>query len=1055
MTNDRNLDWNKTTGPLPYMWADLELPVYELSEIFLPVDISTAHFATSRTSFLSVFETELKPDEAHKQYDAVVEGATCTLVPGNTKGGRRSIGDLAKDVATFARYADSPPLSSRAVFERIRGDLQRGSDNPKQAMQALLYYLLGVRLDFTLPLPLNPDVILSRAFLLALFEEGSLLKLIVSGFSATCKECTIALHDLKAETTQNASKQLSQILILYMQVLHLVLTSLNLRGISIFEPKDATPIYSYSKYTILIIRPLADLLIGLVQADSTQTNSTFNNTIARCVASYRPIALMRQALIAFLGCLGDHKQARKCRVLKASMRSTDDSPISVCKSVKRLPPPRFRGYVNPTSSLILSLVKYFEGSYKPRSMPMANGSQNPYAAAEVVRQAQQAAEALTAFSSRQTTRRKMMPVGGVSEDCANKRDDTLMALFQLLPKPEVRTGLLSITELHGGHLAMKFSCDARDAIMPNTQGASIGGQKDYEGTEGNLTNTFGNFVVTQDYRLYQSRVERGLTTIFPFSGRPIKNGNLQYFEGCLDKVLHFNYSSDRFSSLKKKEILKVFQSALPLDVQRSMLARISNEEEYDPDNQLSCLLRHVDMTRFIAALLRLMLCSVPHTLEAVLTSKVASNAVGDAVKGLFSNNAAPSIRHIRESVLKSTLHTLLILQSKSRQMHPTFGLFIAKIIQLCNGRGCGLDAVIATMSLPAAAYIMGADTRTPTTGTCLFAVGAVQGQGAGGHGSRLVLTPEEVAADATEFMQTRFAKGNFPTDSVIDPTKPLHALACSRRIFCLLTASRCFYGYVAHSPARAQEAIALYSKVSSNYISCILQSSNPSVSQQQTQAAPSSTGPENLSQTTVFSKGIGRKVGGGANQPGTGQRGAPMTYIPGNLANIMEFLRGDNSVNNPANINTSATLTCSFPGYQLSKANNISSIIILLKIAKQVLPFAGGEARVYGIFEQQGLPAFREYVTKLIYQLAVSPCSEDSWRWTRDVVSTNWQTFAALERRVMNQFLERYVFQEQGALPDMYRWAYEAPEGIPLDTIVEEILALSQINAGWPYHRIV
>eukprot|EP00701_Giardia_intestinalis_P001981 XP_001705805.1 Hypothetical protein GL50803_113283 [Giardia lamblia ATCC 50803] len=62
-----------------------------------------------------------------------------------------------------------------------------------------------------------------------------------------------------------------------------------------------------------------------------------------------------------------------------------------------------------------------------------------------------------------------------------------------------------------------------------------------------------------------------------------------------------------------------------------------------------------------------------------------------------------------------------------------------------------------------------------------------------------------------------------------------------------------------------------------------------------------------------------------------------MAYIPNNLANLMEFLRGDNSTNNPANINTAGTLTCNFPGYQLSKVNNLSSIVVLLKIAKHIL----------------------------------------------------------------------------------------------------------------------
>ena len=88
-------------------------------------------------------------------------------------------------------------------------------------------------------------------------------------------------------------------------------------------------------------------------------------------------------------------------------------------------------------------------------------------------------------------------------------------------------------------------------------------------------------------------------------------------------------------------------------------------------------------------------------------------------------------------------------------------------------------------------------------------------------------------------------------------------------------------------------------------------------------------------------------------------------------------------------MNTAGTLTCSFPGYQLSKINNLSSIVVLLKIAKHILPFAAGDySRIYGVFELQGLPAFREYLTKLIYQLSISPCSEAGWRWPTTAGST-------------------------------------------------------------------
>ena len=170
----------------------------------------------------------------------------------------------------------------------------------------------------------------------------------------------------------------------------------------------------------------------------------------------------------------------------------------------------------------------------------------------------------------------------------------------------------------------------------------------------------------------------------------------------------------------------------------------------------------------------------------------------------------------------------------------------------------------------------------------------------------------------------------------------------------------------------------------------------------------------------------------------------------------MEFLRGDNSTNNPANINTAGTLTCNFPGYQLSKINNISSIIVLLKIAKHILPFAAGDySRIYGVFELQGLPAFREYLTKLIYQLSISPCSEDSWRWTRDVVAKNAAIFAEFERTALVTFTEKYLLPNYHPSLVHYKWIYES--GLSDTTeqyAAEEIIALAQLHAGWPCNRI-
>lgn len=1062
------MDWNRTTIPLPFIWSDMEAAIYELSESFLPVDLSISHLTLDRSSFLSLFESELNTDEAKRKYDSLLpeRPGPCTLTVSPLPAKRVHVSSLLVEnkSGAFEPYPERSILPSHVVFSRLEQALQRPPENSKTIFQAALFYILGLHINYVLPLPLDPDTIIKRSLLLFVYNNGSLFKQILKRFNFLANDCVVSLSDLKAESTQNASKQLPPPLTHCIQVLHLVLTSLNLKGITIFEHTlyervdnsvDYSPyLHTFESFIKILIHPLARLLSKLIQADTSQHNNTFNNAIARCVASCRPVTLLRQALILLLGTLGDHKQAKKCRsIRKMALEEQHSAGSCAIKTVKRLPPPRFRGYVNPTSSSIMALLKFFEGSFKPKDTPFSSGNISPYADKCITDQLTECANIITTFNARQPNRRRPGLFPGLTEEYTNRRDEASLSLFQLLPKPDVRIGLLSLADLHGGYMAMRYSCDARESIISRSQETSVGGRNDLDGGyDAELERTLGNVVITNDYRMYLNRVKRGLTTSFPFSGRPVAKGNLHYFEKCIEKVLSFNYNEEKFRSIKYHELINIFTYALPLDIQRAMLVTISNEADCILEHQFYYLIQEVDMLAFLSSLLRLALCGVPHMLETVLSAKINSSMTKDAEKGSFSNNTPSSTRHIRESVLKNCLHILLLLQAKARQIHPSVGLFISSVIQQCNEQGCGLDAIIATMCLPAAAYILGADTRTSAIGTCLFLPSQA------GPDGKDVLTLDERVADANEFLQAKPNKQNTSSDSVIDPLKPLASIASGRRLFCLLTASRCFYGYISHSVSRAQEALALYSKVSANYISYILQSSNTTANQGSSIANTSQNLPDNLSQTTVFNRGaLQRKIGaavqsvqGGVSKP------PPMVYIPNNLANLMEFLRGDNSTNNPANINTAGTLTCNFPGYQLSKINNISSIIVLLKIAKHILPFAAGDySRIYGVFELQGLPAFREYLTKLIYQLSISPCSEDSWRWTRDVVAKNAAIFAEFERTALVTFTEKYLLPNYHPSLVHYKWIYES--GLSDTTeqyAAEEIIALAQLHAGWPCNRI-
>ena len=169
-------------------------------------------------------------------------------------------------------------------------------------------------------------------------------------------------------------------------------------------------------------------------------------------------------------------------------------------------------------------------------------------------------------------------------------------LFQLLPGPDVRIGLQSLADLHGGYMAMRYSCDARESVVSRSQETSVGGRSDlHGGHDAELERTLGNVVITSDYRMYLNRVKRGLTASFPFSGRPVAKGNLPYFERCIEKVLSFNYHEERFRSIKYHELVNVLAYALPLDVQQAMLVGISNEADCVLGHQFYHLIREVDM----------------------------------------------------------------------------------------------------------------------------------------------------------------------------------------------------------------------------------------------------------------------------------------------------------------------------------------------------------------------------------------------------------------------------------------------------------------------------
>lgn len=46
-----NMDWSKSTIPIPYIFSDMENLVYELSEVFLPGEQAPFQLATLKQAF--------------------------------------------------------------------------------------------------------------------------------------------------------------------------------------------------------------------------------------------------------------------------------------------------------------------------------------------------------------------------------------------------------------------------------------------------------------------------------------------------------------------------------------------------------------------------------------------------------------------------------------------------------------------------------------------------------------------------------------------------------------------------------------------------------------------------------------------------------------------------------------------------------------------------------------------------------------------------------------------------------------------------------------------
>jgi len=791
----------------------------------------------------------------------------------------------------------------------------------------------------------------------------------------------------------------------------------------------------------------------------------------------------------------------------------------VLKQVRRLPPPRFHGYVNPSSQAALTLERQRESGLGDAALfsdisDPANTINQLYQSDAIVEQSRRAEDVIAVFHSRQ--RPRLIGQIGVEYDSLSlKKEDMYLYQFQLFPRPRVRGCFYTLGELHGAQVAMRAACDCRSIgsvlstvgrsqdpasappglygtvqHVPAAGGAGHGGYKyggygsygsygSYGGgTEEGEASTPGYSTDSPAYSLHQARLALGLVQGFSYSGRPLRADINKYYSRCVKTLL--NMFPDKFgASLPLGQLLSVFEGSQPLDARRAMLRGMANPGDYCAEAcPCSLILREVDVSRAVSCLLRLAVASIPPNADTVL-----NKAMGDVARGGYSNSSALSIRHIREQALKGAFHCLLLFLVGFRRRHPAFGEVIARAIQVSqlaafpptlstrqpssqvsgepqsatvSERGSqagephsfpvGLEPVFAVLSLPVTTYICAADRRTVANGTCLFDDERVPG-------------PEELAADASEFTQTKSIKGL--SESGSGPSSvPMASYASSRRLFCVVTAGRILYGYCSHSQLRANDLVAQFSRVSANYISAVLQTT-AARPQEASRAGSGYNGRSVLSKARM------------SDPPGWGDPGA-QRYSEGDLVSITTFLQGNNLLNNPGNIDTTHTHTCIFPGFQLTKLNNMSTLIVFLKLAKVILPFVVGDTprnASYSV-EPPGFTAFCEYVYRTIYQLAITPQTEDRWRWTRSVVAENAGLYDELGRRAVVDFMTAYVMPRAPPCESrdpkgpnseaetatlkflaLNHFLWEPRIKVDPECLVEEELALSQLQCGWRYRE--
>ncbi|KAH0570628.1 hypothetical protein SS50377_26914 [Spironucleus salmonicida] len=743
---------------------------------------------------------------------------------------------------------------------------------------------------------------------------------------------------------QKATHQLTSLLINIIQLLHLLITSQNLSNNFIGSGQVYLKILNIS----------SQLLISLSGISLSQPPQTFLMSNARCFAGSRVICLIRQTLIRLLGMTKELKSVDK--ILAAKIKNEE-------KTVKRLPAPRFYGFANPICQQIqqlelISKVDVQYGDIFTDIQPVLHSYWND----------ENMMEFIDFYDKIQQKRRGIM-----TQECDvynKQRNDQIQSLFNQLSNTEMKGSLEGIEQNHAAYVSMKLASDGRTQSLVTQNQTPISQQN-----SGRFPGQINKNLQSEATEIMKNKFQSSYTKSFQYSGRAqlISKASQNILQSIDYNLLGFEQSNIDLNNVKRK-----FKDIGPLDLQSSILKQklvvnqLSNVPSY---SNIYKVLQQFDIYQFLHSIARFGLCSIPNTAD-VINNRHNIPEPGQPP----SNNSVASIRHVREIVLKQVSYINYQLIYVSKQVHPALHRYLAKYYSNIPEL---YEYLICVISQPLGIYSSTFDQRQKSIGQCLFEL------------QPNVLSTSELFSHASEIIYNT-------SSSQLNPQTPLASFSSTRRLFILNSVFRSIYGTIQHSRKRQSDFNKLYNKISANYVSSIMQSASNALQQN----IEEDTSQISLSQTINKQK-LQKAIGGLSDFNINSKKQTQSVLDPLSVASLIEFLSGQNANNNPQRQNMACTISCTFPGYQALRVNNLGLIGVFLKLSLHLLPASSGSENgdFSSVFEVPGLQSAREAVIKSGWLSGISAKSVDCYRWNRDSVCSGEAERDFQESRVILEVL--------------------------------------------------